>query len=104
MKRCLAKEPRKRVADISVALFALEQAEDGSILPAARDREAAALLAQNEAAVASTLARTRRRVVLVAAGAAVIVGAISAATAWYVTRPRPARVIERRSQPRATPR
>ena len=94
LQSCLVKDRRRRVTDISTALFVLEKA--WSLAPPT-SLEAAVSQQQANAAVADVrraLARsTRRRVVLVGAGAFLVGLVIAAVVAWLLTRPAPLSVV-----------
>ena len=94
LQSCLTKDRRRRVADISTALFVLDTAASLA-LPASLD--ASVSQAQADAAVTDVrraLARsTRRRVALVGAGT-FLVGLVFAGVAvWLLTRPAPLSVV-----------
>ena len=94
LQSCLIKDRRRRVTDISTALFVLEKAWN---LAPPTSLEAAVSQQQANAAVADVrraLARsTRRRVVLVGAGAFLVGLVIAAVVAWLLTRPAPLSVV-----------
>jgi serine/threonine-protein kinase len=80
LRRCLEKDRRERVADISTALFVL--------------KEQASLVAPAGTASAATLSRKLLwwRVAALTAGALVI-SAVTAAAVWFATRPAPPSVV-----------
>ena len=112
LRGCLEKDRRKRVADIAVALFVLDEVgrvpqlvrrslgEDGSG-PAegaeSSGQDPAQVHAEVDAAVSTTrreMARSmRRRVAFVGAAAACVTGAIAGAGVWWSMRPAPPRVV-----------
>jgi eukaryotic-like serine/threonine-protein kinase len=91
LRRCLEKDRRKRVADISTARFAIDEA---AALSAAASPDAAAIQPRIDFAVATALAQVRRRervrLALTGAIATVVVGA----GVWYATRPTPPRIVQ----------
>ena len=88
LQSCLTKDRRRRVADISTALFVLEK---GASLAPSSSLDAAVSQAQADTAVSEVrrgLARSTRRRVALASTAALLAGAVVAgALVWVVTRP-----------------
>jgi len=86
LRRCLDKDPRKRIADISTALFVLDEA----VRPTEGTAEAGH---HTPSDVASGFSRTdRRHVALVGAAALVLGGLLGGGLVWLWTRPAPPRV------------
>jgi len=98
LQGCLAKDRRRRVADISTALFVLDKG--ASLAPASGPPDPAYVLKDTAAAQATAavtdavsaaraaLVQSTRRRVAIASAAAVLVGAVVAATVtWFATRP-----------------
>jgi serine/threonine protein kinase len=90
LRRCLEKDRRKRVADISTARFAIDEA---SSLGTAASTDENALQLRIDAAVAAALEQLRRaarvRLALTGAITALAVGASVGAGVWYARRPTP---------------
>ena len=88
LQSCLTKDRRRRVADISTALFVLEK---GASLAPPPSVDAAASRAETDTAVAEVrrvLARSTRRRVVITGVAAVLTGALVATTLmWFAARP-----------------
>ena len=91
LRRCLEKDRRKRVADISTARFAIDEAATLGT-PALTDETA--VQPRIDAAVTTALAKLRRmmrlRFALTGASTALVVGA----AVWYATRPTTPRVVQ----------
>jgi eukaryotic-like serine/threonine-protein kinase len=87
LRRCLEKDPRRRIADISTALFVLDEIHDhaGADLPDAPDR-------RGRRDPAYYTRGGRRRVAYVAAAMLAVGGAIATSVMWVLTRPAPPRV------------
>src|SRR5262245_39334098 len=99
LRRCLEKDRRKRVADISTARFAIEEAGALSAIASANKTDVQpridAAVANAVARVRGDLARLMRRRVIVVAGVALLAGSsFAAATMWLATRPTPPRVVQ----------
>jgi serine/threonine-protein kinase len=94
LQSCLIKDRRRRVADISIALFVLEKS--ASLAPPV-SLDAAVSQAQVDAAVSEArrvLARSFRRRVAIASAATLLIGAAAATTrTWFATRPVPPSVV-----------
>ena len=87
LRRCLEKDRRKRVADISTALFVLDEAT-GLAGPAEAGHYVRGDAAQ--AVVGAGFSRPDwRRAVLIGAAAVVATAAIVGAAVWWTTRPAP---------------
>jgi Tol biopolymer transport system component len=88
LQSCLVKDPRRRVADISTALFVLDKAAS---LASSASPDGAASKAQADAEAAETsrgFAQSTRRRVAVASAVALLAGAIVATTLmWFFMRP-----------------
>jgi serine/threonine-protein kinase len=88
LQSCLTKDRRRRVADISTALFVLEK---GASLAPPTSLNAAVSQAQADAAVSEVrrvLARSTRRRVAIASAATLLIGAAVATTlTWIAMRP-----------------
>jgi eukaryotic-like serine/threonine-protein kinase len=95
LRRCLDKDQRKRVGDIAVARFAIEEA---SALGAAAAADEASMQSRIDAAVAIARAQLRRaarmRRALVTVAAMLVGGLAVGAAVWYATRPTPPRVVQ----------
>jgi serine/threonine-protein kinase len=81
LKRCLEKDRRKRVADISTGLFVLDEAFSLAGTPQAR------------VSADCGLAVGRRRAVALGVAAPVLAAVVTGATVWVATRPAPAAVV-----------
>jgi serine/threonine-protein kinase len=92
LHRCVEKDRRKRVADVSTALFVIDEQASlrGSVAASAASR------AQTDAAVSEVrrvLARsTRWRVAIASAATLLVVAAVATTLTWIATRPVPPRV------------
>jgi eukaryotic-like serine/threonine-protein kinase len=95
LRRCLEKDRRKRVADISTAQFAIDEA---GALSMAGSADAATVQPRIDAQSQPWRAQLRRvmrvRLALVTAGAMLIVGVAVGAAVWYAMRPTPPRVVQ----------
>ena len=95
LRRCLEKDRRKRVADISTARFAIDEA---GALGTAASADETIVQPRIDAAVATALAQLRRgvrvRLALTGAIVALVVGASVGAAVWYGMRPTPPRVVQ----------
>jgi hypothetical protein len=107
VRRCLERDRRKRMADISTAGVLID--EQSALSAAPGPQALAHTRDQIEAAVAAT--RSVRRRVSLAAAATLIVGSIITGSAvWWAMRPAPPRVVRaevpttgRRRWPSSTP-
>ena len=94
LRRCLDKDRRKRIGDVAVARFAVEEA---GALGAAGSASNAEVQQRIDAAVATTLVQLRRvrvRLALTFAITALVVGASVGAGVWYAMRPMRPRVVQ----------
>jgi Tol biopolymer transport system component len=95
LRLCLDKDRRTRVADISTARFAIDEARALKTTPSTDE---AAVQPRINAAVATALAQVRRgmrvRLALTGAIAAIVVGASVGGALWFATRPTPPRVVQ----------
>src|SRR5262245_60227094 len=95
LRRCLEKDRRKRVADISTARFAIEEAGALGGTVSASDAEVQRRIVAAVATVRAQLRRVIRvRMALITAGAMLVAGAAVGAAVWYAMRPTPARVVQ----------
>jgi serine/threonine-protein kinase len=101
LQSCLVKDPRRRVADIAIALFVLDKAaslEAPAVGHAGSHGQGPASVQTQVDAAVSTSRREaaksmRRQVALVGAATLVIGGVIVGATTWWAMRPAPPRVL-----------
>jgi len=95
LRRCLEKDWRKRIGDIAVARFTIEEVGTLGSTASVSDVEVQPRI---DAAVAMARAQLRRalrvRMTLLTAGAVLITGAAVGAVIWYATRPTPPRVVQ----------
>jgi len=95
LRRCLDKDRRKRIGDVAVARFAIDEAGALGAGASANDGEVQPRI---DAAVATARAQLRRvmrvRMTLVTAAAVLITGAVVGAAVWYATRPTPPRIVQ----------
>jgi len=95
LRRCLEKDRRKRVADISTARFAIDEA---GALGTAVATDDVAMQRRVDVAVATAVGQLRRgmrvRLALMGAIVALIVGGTVGAGVWYALRPTAPRVVQ----------
>jgi serine/threonine-protein kinase len=100
LRRCLAKGPQRRIADISVALFALDEDamsvarehQDSALVQHQIDTAVAAAQQQGAAALAGVRRAMQRRRMLDTAAAVLATGAVVGAVMGYARRPAAPRV------------